>query len=137
MSPSSPTSAHPIDASSVNSTFASLRNAMEAEIARNPAAKGELIRLAEWLLQRLSSISHTGTPPPPAFPYPYFDASVQLSDDAAIVPGSTVTLDSPCYDLFQVRPDLYQRIVDINARWSIVYPQDPTADDDCEELKGK
>jgi hypothetical protein len=98
---------------------------MEAEVARNPAAVFQLIPFAEWLLERLSSISANRTAPPPAFPYPYFDASVELPDDGPIVPGTTVTFDSPCYDLFQVRPDLWQMILDMNARGSVVHPEEP------------
>jgi hypothetical protein len=112
--PLSPSSAHANDASSLNSTLASLRTAIEAEIARNPAGIRHLIPFAEWLLQRITDISHGRNGP--EFPYPHFDASVQLSADEPIVPATTVTFDSPCYDLFQVRPDLYQMILDINSR---------------------
>lgn len=47
----------------------------------------------------------------PPFPYPYFQMERITSYEDVMVPNSAITLRSPCFLLFSVRPDLWEMVV--------------------------
>jgi hypothetical protein len=92
-----------------------MRDAIDAELDRNPSAVITLIPLLEWLiatLNRFPAARHeVHEEPLPPFPYPYYRSTADIPHGGPIVPGTTVTFESPMRELFKVRPDVYAAVL--------------------------